>query len=142
MRSCNSIEFASVKEFQQIYSSLDITVEKRTHDSSREEQWILMTFLDIYLPNITQIFPLGLTKSQQPDFLVEERDAKPFGIEITDCTHPMCLAARILAGKRGKGESPVDCYFKYGNTITCENLSSTLQDPKKNSLTKAHRFSC
>jgi hypothetical protein len=127
----NSIEFTNVDEFQKIYSSLDITVEKRTHDSSREEQWIIMTFLGIHLPSITGHLPLKLIKSQQPDFLLEKNGIETFGIEITESTHPMYLAATALAHNREKGEWPVDSYFKYGNTVSYENLPSTLQNPEK-----------
>ena len=123
------LEIASKDEFYRIFASLDITVKQRTHDSSQEELWELMKFLEIYMHHFSGIMPFRLRKSEQPDIIVEHNGKIDYGIELTESTHPMFIAARRLADIIGKGEWPVDSCFKYGREI--KKLENTLQHPHK-----------
>jgi hypothetical protein len=125
----DSIVFDNISSFQNIFESLDITVEKRTHDHSLEELWTLMKFVENLLQNSPINLPCRLVKSSQPDILVEYSGSTKFGIEITESTDGLFIAALRLAAERGKGEWPVDSCFKYG--IKPKSLEKTLQSPNE-----------
>jgi hypothetical protein len=125
----NSIEIKNFNDLRSIINSIDITVEERTHDTSKEELWILMRALDVYFEQISQFLPVKFIKSQQPDILVERNGIIEYGYEITESTNANYLAAIKLAERRNQGEWPVDSCFKYGKRP--HNLEQTLQHPDK-----------
>lgn len=115
--------------FDSLNKELGGYVENRTHDSSLEERWVLFRYLEYHILNGFFEYPVALSNSEQPDLLISYGANNSFGLEITESTNPLFLAARSLAEKRGKGEWPIDSCFKVGNKVTYKELASTLQSP-------------
>ena len=127
----NELFIRNYNEFTEIYSELGGPVEKRTHDSSKEEIWVLLKFLEYKTLNKNLDYPIHIKKSEQPDFLISNSINSVFGLELTESTDPMYRAAWTLAENRGKGESPIDSYFKQGHLLKHKDLEKTLKSPNE-----------
>ena len=127
----NKLLIENAEHFHTLNSEIGGYVENRTHDSSKEEKWVLFRYLEFHILNGYLHFPIALCNSEQPDLLIQNAENETCGLEITESTHPLFIAARSLAEKRGKGEWPIDSCYKIGQKVSSKKLLSTLQEPNK-----------
>ncbi|MBF0430521.1 MAG: hypothetical protein HQK83_04540 [Fibrobacteria bacterium] len=126
----DSIEIISAKDYEDKFSTINCTVSYDSHNKDEKERWVLRKFLNCCVFGNRLSYPIKFATSEQPDFIVNQPE-HCYGIEVTEAVVPKYHQAYAHARNRGKGEYPIDSYFREEVKIGKKRLHETFQDPNK-----------